>query len=69
MGKNEESQEDVKQEEFVIPEDNAPKKNEYKGWIKMTLEEMHEHQNNGNLIGYNPAKGLGLVKLEEIKKK
>ena len=50
-------------------QDNAPKKDEYKNWIKMSHEEMMTAQNNGTLIGYHPAKGLGLVKPEEIKKK
>ena len=45
--------------------DNAPKKDEYKNWIKMTPEEMLSAQANGSLMGYHPAKGLGLVKPKE----
>lgn len=42
-------------------QDAAPKKDEYKNWIKMTHEEMISAQKNGTLMGYHPAKGLGLV--------
>lgn len=51
--------------------DTAPKKDEYKEWIKMTNEEMLAAQANGSLMGYHPDKGLGLVnnKIKETKKK
>jgi hypothetical protein len=49
--------------------DGAPKKDEYKGWIKMTPDEMVAAQENGTLMGYHPAKGLGLVKSKEADKK
>lgn len=48
--------------------DTAPKKDEYKAWIKMSHEEMLAAQESGVLMGYHPDKGLGLVKYEEKKK-
>lgn len=45
--------------------DAAPKKDEYKNWVKMTHEEMLVAQKNETLIGYHPGKGLGLIKLQE----
>lgn len=54
---------------LVQNQDNAPKVNEYKDWIKMTVEDMHEAQKNGTLMGYHPAKGLGLVSKQEEKGK
>lgn len=41
----------------------------YKGWIKMTHDEMLSAQHAEILIGYHPIKGLGLVKQKETKKK
>lgn len=59
-------------QEGVIPstaEDMISRKDEYKNWIKMSQEEMVLAQENEILIGYNPEKGLGLVKFKETRKK
>lgn len=50
-------------------QDSAPKKDEYKNWVKMTETEMLAAQANGTLMGWHPKKGLGLVKPAEEKKK
>ena len=71
-GESQEQQEEIQEIEKkseALPDEIVPKTNEYKNWIKMTHEDMLSSQKNGTLIGYHPAKGLGLVKPEEIKRK
>ena len=50
-------------------QDAAPRKDEYKNWIKMSHEDMLAAQANGTLMGWHPGKGLALVKSKEMDKK
>lgn len=36
-----------------------------KGWVKMTVKEMLEFQEQGILVGYDAAEGVGLLAKEE----
>lgn len=70
----EQSSSDNQEQQAPPVEEVVPVKDEYKGWIKMSLEEMQAAQEQGILMGYHPDKGLGLVNrplkpLKESKKK
>lgn len=79
--KEKESEQEQEQESFQPPvdsqdgiirptaEDVVHNSHEYKHWIKMSHDEMLSAQESETLIGYNPEKRLGLVKVKEIKKK
>lgn len=59
------------QESIPMPtaEDVAFRGDAHKSWINMSHDEMLEAQKNEVLMGWNPDKGLGLVKIKETRKK
>ena len=48
-------------ENTVAKEARKPKELASGNWVEMTVAEVKSHQEAGNLKGYNPDKGLGLI--------